>query len=117
MKKRPYQDIGFADSELKSFFCDFDSGVLDVKIELWNAIVISMQFSDMLFFSDHGSFFVTTLIEVKESKLLNEVLKYNYTDGQVPSNHPYKHFQFLDLYDDPRLEVICKSVEAYECDS
>lgn len=115
VKKRSYQDIDFYDSEFKSFSYDLDSDVLDVKINLWNDILSSIQFSDVLFYSDRGCRYLSVLKEAKGNKLFDEVLQENYVEGHVPYLL-YKHFQFIDGDDEPRLEIICKSVEAYECE-
>jgi hypothetical protein len=44
-----------------------------------------------------------------ETELFKETL--NKTYQNVPKDHPYKLFQFMDLDDEPCLEIICDHFE------
>lgn len=99
-------DLGFSldDSELYDYNGSEDSVI--IKIKTWQEKLIEITFFDPILFIDHF-FGYTAKFGKKTTKtsLLLEALNDNYK--KIPENHPYKLFQFLDLYDKPNLEIIC----------
>jgi len=101
-------EVGFADSELQSYRRDGDTFV--VSLVAWNKKTIRFCFADMIFVVDRGAGDISDVCEVKAaSPFLDEALRIQYED--VPDDHPYRLFQFLNMDDEPSLEVVAASVE------
>jgi hypothetical protein len=102
MKKIDYQ-IGFSDGEIISYFRDERS--LTVKLKTWNDKYLSVLFSDVVGIVDYGIGDISNFIEEDEKSLfLKTILDKVYES--IPNEQPYRLFQFLDLDDNPVLEIV-----------
>lgn len=101
--------IGFADSELRSYYKQGSS--LTVEILAWNQSRISILFGDVIRVLDNDANAISGFYEVADGgEALRAALARLY-EGQPPADHPYIHYQFLDLEDVPALEVVSRSME------
>jgi hypothetical protein len=102
-------DVGesLADAELHSYTYSFKENILIINIKAWNENLIEFAFFDPISFLDRGvtSFITKFCRNMSESGFLKQALSVNYVE--VPENHPYKWFQFMNLSDLPALEIIC----------
>ncbi len=96
--------VGLAESELVSYRRDSDE--LTVELLTWNGTRLQLVFGDVILFLDRDCGDTTALRELEgHSELLAQALKSAY-ERPAPSDHPYKHYQLLNLDDTPVLEVI-----------
>ncbi len=100
--------ICLADSELTNYFYNAKEKMLIIKIQAWNLQAIEFFFQDPILFFDHGCESVTEFFEdTSKTELFTQALIRIY--GKMPESHLYKHFQFLDLDDNPCLEIISEN--------
>jgi len=100
-------DVDLADSEFDSYFFFSERNELTVRIQIWNLDMLDIIFYDPILFLDKGCQLITVFCENhSKSPLLLQALKRSY--DKIPQKHPYKHFQILDLYDEPVLEIVCQ---------
>ena len=109
--------IGLADSELISYCYNADKNNLTIRIRAWNAKTLEFIFSDLLLFTDEGGNLISSFcLNKSNSELFIKILNKTY-DNKAPDHHPYKFFQFLDIDDEPCLEIICEKFEVKILDS
>ena len=99
--------IGFADSEI-IYFCSEENDLI-VNIKCWNEIVLKLKFSDCILFLIFGSSDISDIVESDTSDLFKIALTKCY-DG-IPTNHPYRLFQFYDLSGRLTAEVGCLNLD------
>ena len=96
-------DIGFADSEFRSYERTTDT--LIVRVRAWNGKLLLVRFDDVVGARDCLPGDITGLYEhTCSTDFLVQTLGHVYEN--VPDNSPYKHFAFTNLDDQPSLEVI-----------
>ena len=101
--------VGLEDSKLLSYRREGD--LLTVVLLAWNETRLHLVFKDVILFLDRNYGDTSALRELHDgSELLGQALSDSY-DGMVPSGHPYKHYQLLNLDDLPALEVISGALE------
>lgn len=103
-------DIGLslADAELDSYF--YKKNNLCVRIKTFNMNTVEFVFKDLLLFVDRGGNFVMDFcLNSTENELFKEAIKKVYEI--IPRYIPYKLYQFLDIGNEPYLEIICKNYE------
>ncbi len=98
--------IGFADSEIISF--QSNDNIFFIFLKAWNEVTLRFDFKESIFFVTYTNWDISDVCESKESEHLDKALKLVYRDP--PTDHPYKIFQFLDLYENIAAEVICKEL-------
>ena len=110
MERNPIDSrIGFADAEFKSYSKEDDTFVVDVLA--WNESIITIIFKDVIRILDNDVNAISAFCEVIENNdFIQTALKRLY-EGDLPSDHPYKHYQFLDNDDIPALEVVSGSMD------
>ncbi len=102
--------VGLDDSDFISYTYALDQNSLIFIIQAWDSHVLTITFRDVIHFIDKGTHWTCLLCELtSQSENLKEALNTTYLE--VPENHPYKVYQFLDLYDEPSFEVICEKFE------
>ncbi len=101
--------VGLDDSEFISYAYTLDSDNLLFTIEAWDARVLKISFKNVIYFVDKSHWTCTLCELTSHSDLLQEALKSEYIE--IPEDHPYKVYQFLDLYDEPSFEIICEKFE------
>jgi uncharacterized LabA/DUF88 family protein len=102
----PEISTDMADSEFSSYEYNVYEDKIKIKIDLWNAKECVFEFYDHILFVDRIANNITALcIETEETDLYKQAIKKmcNFKE----STEKYKHFQFLDLYDEPCIEIIC----------
>lgn len=71
---------------------------------------LNLFFFEHLFLLDTGADLITALYQNKsQTNFFSQILKKTYE--KVPEQHPYKLFQFMNLDDEPCLEIICEHLE------
>lgn len=105
--------IGLDDSELLYYQYDSNEDVLKVVIRAWNDDKVELIFNERLYLTDRACFELKKICRIlEETPLLKEVLKFNYDNEEVPSDHPYKHYQFYNIDDEPVFEIICEKISS-----
>ncbi len=99
-----------ADSELLSYHFVRDSNTLRIKFQMWDGGIIKIYFYDVILFVDHcinniNGFYQNT----ENGKLMDDALKATYEI--TPTSHPYKLFQFINLDNNPCIEIICNDIQ------
>lgn len=107
--RRIPHDIGFADSELSSYERVGDR--LTVSLIAWNEQPIRLVFQDALAMLELAAWEVADLRESdgQDSPLLRQALERHFDD--VPSQHAYRLFEFIDASDKVVLAVVATKVE------
>ena len=100
--------ISIADAELTSYcYSDEDKKKLIIHVRSWNEKIINFEFCDFILFLDRGTQYISEFCRnTEETELFKQSLERTYMN--VPEDHPYKLFQFLDLDGDPCLEIVCE---------
>ncbi|MBN9378018.1 MAG: hypothetical protein BGO14_00855 [Chlamydiales bacterium 38-26] len=98
--------IGFADSEALSFKSDKDT--VTVYLQAWNGVILKIEFIDYLCFFNLNTQYISDLCENSTGDLLQKVLDRHYQE--IPFDHGYKLYQFIDISDDPVTEIVCKNL-------
>lgn len=99
-----YLGIGLHDSELRSCLYTQKEAKLRVKIQAYGGHVVKILFTGVIGFMDVSSSEFTTFgFNNGRGSFLDEVLKLRYIE--IPNDHPYKLFQFLDIDDQPSLFI------------
>jgi Ni,Fe-hydrogenase I large subunit len=101
--------VGFDDAELKSYKKEDASFV--VEILAWNESQITLVFDDVIRVLDNDANAVSAFFAVVENTEFLELALTRLYEAEVPSNHPYKHYQLLDNDDNAALEVVSGSME------
>lgn len=102
--------VGFADSELESYVYLKDDDKVVVKIRAWDNSFLEIVFFDPILFIDRSCEAISQFGRKKApNSTLIEALKKNYET--IPANHPYLLFQFLDLDDEPCIEIVSTSYQ------
>ena len=86
-----------------------NTGDLVVTIQQWNGKYIEAKFVDAIRVSDILGGELMSFRQVAVSNFLDMALETNY-ENLPPSEHPYKHYQFVGIDDDIVLEIICTQV-------
>ena len=112
-KKLVIPDFDFADSKYKSFSIS-EEGTLTINMQSWQEDPFKIVFLNVIQFTYKIGSVPKDLFESLESSLfLNEALSLEYEN--IPSNHPFKHFQLEDIYDFAFIEVVAESVRLIKC--
>ena len=109
MKKSLKFAIGFSDSELLSY--QQKSGKFTAFLKMWNGVEIQIEFSEVTGVNDLGVGDISNFVEDENTPFLNSILSKVYEIA--PTSHPYRSFQFLDLDDNPVLEIIAVSLKIH----
>ena len=108
----PYE-IGFSDGEVRSYHREEDE--LTVILSTWNNVLLKIKFSDTIGVSDLGVGDVSGVYqESLASPFMEQVIRRLY-DAPPPSP-PYSLYQFLDLDEQPVLEVVAGSIDISRLD-
>ncbi|MFI0436057.1 MAG: hypothetical protein ACH350_10125 [Parachlamydiaceae bacterium] len=102
--------ISLADAQLESYFYDKNQNTLIIRIKSWNAKLIEFVFSDLIGFTDRGGNFIMDFCKKISGNDLCKVIIEKSFEGNPKSNH-YNFFQFLDIGNEPYLEIICKKFD------
>lgn len=97
------------DSELTSYKREGDR--LTVELLAWNGVCLLFVFSDTILLLDRncGDTAVCCVLQ-DESELLAQAISDVY-ESKVPDDHPYRHYQLLNMDDVPVLEVVSGGLE------
>ena len=100
--------IGFSDSEVISYNSEKEKTI--VLLKAWNEKTIKFEFIDCILFLSLENWRISDIIELKspDSSLFKRALRTTFEE--IPIEHSYKLFQFLDLDDDPAIEIVCKDI-------
>ena len=111
MKKEINYKIGFSDGEITSYSRDQNN--LVVKVKTWNDTYLIITFLDVVGIIDYGIGDISNFVEeTEETSFLKIILNRVYE--LIPEAPPYRLFQFLDLDDNPSLEIVAVSQSIYE---
>ncbi|QPJ62213.1 MAG: hypothetical protein G3M70_10160 [Candidatus Nitronauta litoralis] len=103
--------IGFNDSEFVSYLKKHSLFV--VKIRAWNESQVTINFNDVIRVVDNDVNGISGFFEIiGDSEVLQHALSRLY-ENVIPSNHPYKCYQFIDIDDNAALEIVCSSIEIF----
>ena len=102
-------EIGFADSEIVSYRSENDNLVIEVKS--WNDKTVNLEFEDCIFFLISNSWYISEICEANDS--IYKEMALNKVYEKIPAKIPYRFFQFLDLDDDPSVEIIARDFQIY----
>ena len=102
MRKAVNYSIGFSDGEIYSY--QYKEGSFIVFVKMWNGIKVRIKFSEVLGVCDFGVGDISAFVDDDNTLFLKSILKRNY--AIVPISTPYRAFQFLNLDDEPALEVV-----------
>jgi len=109
-KKAIFQNIDFADSEYDS--CKMSDETLTIYIKSWNEKILQLVFTNTIQFSYKLGDLISEVSENTKGSFLNEALSLYYET--VPSNHPFKLFQIIDISDFPFIKVVAEKVTITE---
>jgi hypothetical protein len=96
--------FGFEDGEVVNY--RVASERLEMTYEFWNEKRATITFERFVAVRDIGSIGVTVgrVLQLNSSKLLSELVARHY--DAPPEEVPWTHFQFLDVQDEPMLEIV-----------
>ncbi len=98
-------DIGFADSHFLGY--ERSNNILTVRLQAWNEKNLQFIFNDTIRVVDNDANEVVDVVwNDANTELLKQALHRLY--GQLPTKHPFKHFQFLDLDYQSCLDVVAR---------
>jgi hypothetical protein len=102
--------ISLADAELESYYYNKNKNNLVVRIKTWDSKNIEFIFFDFITFVDRGGNFIMDFCRnTSKNELFECALNKNYDN--ISQNIPYKLFQFLDVGNEPYLEIVCEYFE------
>jgi hypothetical protein len=103
--------IGLADSALDGYVRDSQKVV--VRVKCWNEKVLLAEFNDVLALRDSlaGDFSDLVRNHSGSSHFLEEALRFSYE--QLPENHSYSVYTFLNNDAQPSLEIVAASCEVH----
>ena len=115
MKKDPvFKELDLNDGTFISL--STKNEILSVNIELWNNKLIIMIFCNVLRFSFNSPDFLSELKVISPlSEFMKDALSHRYAQiptepsTDFPKNHPYHHYQLLDINKNSVLEVIAET--------
>ncbi len=101
-------NIGFADGEIEGY--TKEGAQLKVHVRAWNESSIEFVFGDVVRVLDDGAGEISDVcLEISQTEFMSAALAIEYE--QVPSDHPYKEYVFLDIDDVPSLRIVAATVE------
>lgn len=100
-------EIGFADSEIMHYSVNSDDLIL--TLECWNAVILEIKFIGFASVFGMNLCTVSEFFEIFNSPLLDNVLKEYY--NEIPKEHNYRIFKFLNPNDMTILEIVCEGIE------
>lgn len=108
MNKEIKFGTGFADAEILEYHRNRDD--CNVVVKTWNDRFVKIRFLDVVGVNDIGIGDIRGIFEVDGSTtFLENVLAQVYTS--IPATHPYRQFQFVNLDDEPYLQVVAAGIE------
>jgi hypothetical protein len=92
--------------------------ILYLNIKAKDGRIFKFQFNEAVSFTQWQGGLSKLLLNSSESESLNVILKkiYDYPFHYIPTNHPYKLFQFVDSMNEATLEIICVSFNYQLCE-
>ena len=100
--------IGLADSSFISYNRDWDR--LEVILLTWDERKLILRFFNPAYFFDNDCDHTTQLRQaLSVTPLISAVIKRDY--DEIKKINSYKHYQILDLNDEPALEIICEGFD------
>jgi hypothetical protein len=108
--RRIPHSVGFADSELSSYSREGDR--LTVILQAWNEQPIGLVFDEVLAILDLAAWQIDDLRESdgRGSPLFEQALQRHFE--QIPDQHAFRLFEFVDPSDTVVLAVVGTKVEA-----
>lgn len=102
-------NVGFDDAELKTYKKENSSFIVEVLV--WDESTITLVFDDVIRVLDNDTNAICAFVEVTEITVFLELALIRVYETEVPSDHPYHHYQFLDNDDMAALQVVSGSME------
>lgn len=100
-------DVGMSDGEIHAYHMEGD--VFTVEVNAWNGQLLRVRFADAVGVSDLGVGDISALCEEDAgSPFMAAVLERLYEATPPPGAH--RLYQFLDLDDQPALQVVAAGV-------
>ena len=99
-------EIGFADSNIKSYTIEGENVIL--FLECWNTEIIEIKFLRFVSLFAMNYFQISDLQEVFESPILERALNELYEEK--PKKHFLRIFKFLNSDDMTALEIVCEDI-------
>ena len=110
-KKTLFPNIDLADAEYRAF--EMKNKILTIYFSSWDACIIRMVFSNPIqFFYKLGDIVSDAYEILDNSPTLNASLSLKYE--KIPSNHPFKLYQIVDIQDFPFIEVIAEKTTLFK---
>jgi hypothetical protein len=105
--------FGFEDGHVVGYEADSDR--LQVTFEFWNEKHRNLRFEEFQAMHDNCAIGVTigSANQSKESELIARVVQHQF--DEPPKSMNLRHYQFLDLDDNPVLEVVAESCSFTPC--
>ena len=108
MRTQIHYKIGFADGEVSSY--QREEHTFTVVVKAWNGDHLRIDFSDPVGICDFGVGDISDFcMEDSGSEFMRQVLSSLYE--VVPASHSYFLYQFLNLDDQPALEIVATGVQ------
>ncbi len=99
-----------ADSELVTYSYIAATETLNLQLKLFNLQTVEFSFHDVIYFFDHGTLDISSFVEADAQDLcLAQAVKRTYSIE--PAAHPYHAYKFLDLDQEPSLEIVCRQLK------
>jgi hypothetical protein len=105
--------VGLSDADLESYKKVNSS--LVVTIMAWNETRITIIFADVIRVLDNDANAISALCEVTKNTDFLELALRRLYEEEIPNEHPYLHYQFLDNDDIATLEIVSSSIEIKYC--
>lgn len=106
MQNKILDSIGFDDSEIVSY--KSEEGNLKVYLKKWNEEILEFEFIDCILFLTFCNWSISNVVEQNHSDSFQKALQIAYEN--IPKDHPYKLFHFIDLDGDVAIEVACANM-------
>lgn len=100
--------IGFTDGEILG--CERIGSALVVRVRAWNSKDLRVEFRGVQLVLDLISGDISGFYRYdEETELMCKALNYVY--DEPPTQHPYKHFAFMNNDGEPCLEIVAAETE------
>lgn len=110
IKNIVFENIGFADSEFSSVTLSERTGDLRIALISWDEKEIIITLENPIQLTYKLGSVVSNFFQIQdETPFLIEALSREYE--KIPSSHPFKLYQLLDINDFPLIEVVAESVK------
>ncbi len=111
MIRHKYFQLDFADSSYERL--EMNGKTLTVYLTSWDAKTLRIVFFHPIRLSYNTGSFPENIFEIQGgSPFLQDTITAYYE--KIPQNHPFKHFQIIDIEDFPFIEIVAEGAQGFK---